>query len=113
MITATILFLTLSQSMSKRELLDCFAYTDAREEKACVDAWQARSKEIQGVASENEKNRTLSFEQQRYRASGLNLVTAAVVLWNMGYLELLAGTRRQPPRCAASSIKSSTSATRR
>ena len=47
MITATIFFLTLSQSMSKRELLDCFAYTDAREEKACVDAWQARSKEIQ------------------------------------------------------------------
>ena len=29
------------------------------------------------------------------------------------FLELLAGTRRQPPRCAASSIKSSTSATRR
>ena len=49
MITATIFFLTLSQSMSKRELLDCFAYTDAREEKACVDAWQARSKEIQLV----------------------------------------------------------------
>ena len=23
-----------------------------------------------------------SFEQQRYRASGLNLVTAAIVLWN-------------------------------
>ena len=40
-----------------------------------------------GVASENGKNRTLSFEQQPYRASGLNLVTAAVVLWNMGYLE--------------------------
>ena len=43
--------------------------------------------EQQGVASENGKNRTLSFEQQRYRASGLNLVTAAVVLWNTVYLE--------------------------
>jgi len=28
-----------------------------------------------------------SFEQQRYRASGLNLVTAAIVLWNIVYLE--------------------------
>ena len=27
-----------------------------------------------------------SFEQQRYRASGLNLVTAAIVLWNTAYL---------------------------
>ena len=31
--------------------------------------------------------RDRSFEQQRYRASGLNLVTAAVVLWNTVYLE--------------------------
>ena len=29
----------------------------------------------------------MSFEQQRYRASGLNLVTAAIVLWNTVYLE--------------------------
>jgi TnpA family transposase len=39
--------------------------------------------------------RDRSFEQQRYRASGLNLVTAAIVLWNTVYLEratrLLAG----------------------
>ena len=27
------------------------------------------------------------FEAQRYRASGLNLVTAAIVLWNTVYLE--------------------------
>ena len=31
--------------------------------------------------------RDRSFEQQRYRASGLNLVTAVVVLWNTVYLE--------------------------
>lgn len=31
--------------------------------------------------------RDRTFEQQRYRASGLNLVTAAVVLWNTVYLE--------------------------
>ena len=30
--------------------------------------------------------RDLSFEQQRYRASGLNLITAAIVLWNTVYL---------------------------
>lgn len=27
------------------------------------------------------------FDQQRYRASGLNLVMAAIVLWNTVYLE--------------------------
>lgn len=31
--------------------------------------------------------RDRSFEQQRYRASGLNLVTAGIVLWNTVYLE--------------------------
>lgn len=31
--------------------------------------------------------RDRSFEQQRYRASGLNLVTAAIVLWNTVYLK--------------------------
>lgn len=31
--------------------------------------------------------RDRSFEQQRYHASGLNLVTAAIVLWNTVYLE--------------------------
>ena len=31
--------------------------------------------------------RDRSFEQQRYRASGLNLLTAAIVLWNTVYLQ--------------------------
>ena len=31
--------------------------------------------------------RDRSFENQRYRASALNLVTAAIVLWNTVYLE--------------------------
>ena len=31
--------------------------------------------------------RDRGFEQQRYRASGLNLLTAAIVLWNTVYLE--------------------------
>jgi TnpA family transposase len=31
--------------------------------------------------------RDRSFENQRYRASGLNLVVAAIVLWNTTYLE--------------------------
>ncbi len=38
--------------------------------------------------------RDRSFEQQRYRASGLNLVTAAVVLWNTVYLERAAHAMR-------------------
>ena len=31
--------------------------------------------------------RDRGFENQRYRASGLNLVVAAIVLWNTAYLE--------------------------
>ena len=31
--------------------------------------------------------RDRSFEQQRYRASGLNLLTAAIILWNTVYLD--------------------------
>ena len=38
--------------------------------------------------------RDRNFEQQRYRASGLNLVTAAVVLWNTVYLERAAHALR-------------------
>ena len=42
--------------------------------------------------------RDRSFEQQRYRASGLNLVTAAIVLWNTVYLERVArALRRRDP----------------
>ena len=36
----------------------------------------------------------MPLAQQRYRASGLNLVTAAVVLWNTVYLERAAHTLR-------------------
>jgi TnpA family transposase len=42
--------------------------------------------------------RDRSFEDQRYRASGLNLVVAAIALWNTVYLErsISALRRRQP-----------------
>lgn len=39
--------------------------------------------------------RDRSFEQQRYRASGLNLLTAAIVLWNTVYLERAANSLRK------------------
>lgn len=39
--------------------------------------------------------RDRSFEQQRYRASGLNLVVAAIVLWNTVYLERATKTLRR------------------
>ena len=42
--------------------------------------------------------RDRSFEQQRYRASGLNLVTAAIVLWNTVYLERAVCALRQHDR---------------
>lgn len=38
--------------------------------------------------------RDRSFEQQRYRASGLNLLTAAIVLWNTVYLDRAITTLR-------------------
>ncbi len=38
--------------------------------------------------------RDRSFEQQRYRASGLNLVTAAIVLWNTVYWNAPPGVGR-------------------
>ena len=38
--------------------------------------------------------RDRGFEQQRYRASGLNLVTAAIVLWNTVYIERAANALR-------------------
>ncbi|MET4001667.1 MULTISPECIES: Tn3 family transposase [Arthrobacter] len=39
--------------------------------------------------------RDRSFEQQRYRASGLNLLTAAIVLWNTVYLDRTITTLNQ------------------
>jgi TnpA family transposase len=38
-------------------------------------------------SSARRKIRDRNFEQQRYHASGLNLVVAAIVLWNTVYLE--------------------------
>jgi hypothetical protein len=38
--------------------------------------------------------RDRTYEDQRYRASGLNLVVAAIVLWNTVYLGSLLGTER-------------------
>jgi hypothetical protein len=38
--------------------------------------------------------RDRSFEQQRYCVSGLNLVTAAIVLWNTVYLERIVNALR-------------------
>ena len=42
--------------------------------------------------------RDRSFEQQRYRASGLNLATAAIVLWNTIYLERATNAIRKSHR---------------
>lgn len=38
--------------------------------------------------------RDRTFEQQRYQASGLKLVTAAIVLWNTAYLKRAAQAQR-------------------
>ena len=44
--------------------------------------------------------RDRTFEQQRYRASGLNLVTAAIVLWNTVYLERATEALRESGKLA-------------
>lgn len=44
--------------------------------------------------------RDQTFEHQRYRASGLNLVTAAIVLWNTVYLERATSTLRKSGKLA-------------
>ena len=48
--------------------------------------------------------RDRSFEQQRYRASGLNLVTAAIVLWNTVYLERATNALRENGKFADESL---------
>jgi hypothetical protein len=42
--------------------------------------------------------RDRSFEAQRHRASGLNLVVAAIILWNTVYLERAIGALREQGR---------------
>ena len=42
--------------------------------------------------------RDRTFENQRYRASGLNLVAAAIILWNTIYLERAIGLIQQKGR---------------
>ena len=39
--------------------------------------------------------RDRTYDQQRYRASGLNLVIAAIILWNTVYLERAVTALRQ------------------
>lgn len=41
------------------------------------------------------ESRDRSFEQQQYRASGLNLVTAAIVLWHTVYIERAVNVLRE------------------
>jgi Tn3 transposase DDE domain len=42
--------------------------------------------------------RDRTFENQRYRASGLNLLVAAIILWNTIYLERAIGLLQQKGR---------------
>lgn len=41
---------------------------------------------------------TLSYENQRYRASGLNLVVSAIILWNTVYMERAVQALREDGR---------------
>src|ERR1700730_266380 len=50
--------------------------------------------------------RDRTFENQRYRASGLNLVVAAIVLWNTVYLKRAIGALREDGRSIDDSLLS-------
>ncbi|GHL84143.1 hypothetical protein ECZU36_54270 [Escherichia coli] len=52
---------------------------------AGLNKGEARNSLAGGVLQPPWGNQDRSFEQQRYRASGLNPVTAAIVLWNTVY----------------------------
>jgi hypothetical protein len=45
------------------------------------------SQTLRHIAIKARDQRDRSFENQRYRASGLNLIVAAIILWNTVYLE--------------------------
>ncbi|GHK90230.1 hypothetical protein ECZU17_61670 [Escherichia coli] len=53
---------------------------------------------LAGVLQPPWGNQDRSFEQQRYRASGLNLVTAAIVLWK-ALLQIVGGDKLIIPFC--------------
>jgi hypothetical protein len=48
--------------------------------------------------------RDRTYENQRHRASGLNLVVAAIVLWNTVYLERAASTLRERGRAISDDL---------
>ena len=50
--------------------------------------------------------RDRTFENQRYRASGLNLVVSAIVLWNTVYLKRAIGALREDGRSIDDSLLS-------
>ncbi len=49
--------------------------------------------------------RDRSFEQQRYRASGLNLITAAIVVWNTVYLQRATDALHDPGKPVDDSLR--------
>jgi hypothetical protein len=65
-----------------------FAYRGCKGVNAGLNKGEARNALARAVFFNRlGEIRDRSFEQQRYRDSGLNLVTAAIVLWNTVYME--------------------------
>ncbi|GHL84555.1 hypothetical protein ECZU36_58390 [Escherichia coli] len=65
---------------------------------AGLNKGEARNSLAGGVLQPPWGNQDRSFEQQRYRASGLNLVTAAIVLWK-ALLQIVGGDKLIIPFC--------------
>jgi hypothetical protein len=60
---------------------------DAVAQNVALELGEDREHAGQSASNGGGQIRDRSFENQRNRASGLNLVTAAIVLWNTVYLE--------------------------
>lgn len=64
-----------------------------RRTQTCLNKGEARNTLARAIFfCQLGKLRDRTFENQAYRASGLNLIVAAVILWNTRYLELAAAT---------------------
>lgn len=60
-----------------------------RRTQTCLNKGEARNTLARAIFfCQLGKLRDRTFENQAYRASGLNLIVAAVILWNTRYLEL-------------------------
>jgi hypothetical protein len=77
------------------EILDWLQNVELRRVNAGLNKGEARNALARAVFFNRlDEIRDRNYEQQRFRANGLTLVTAAIVLWNTVYLERVIASLR-------------------